>query len=40
MDEQLDTALIAARAAARWVGALVTAFHSILPISDLPSPEV
>ena len=39
MDEQLDTALIAARAAARWIGALMTAFHIIFPISDLPSPE-
>ena len=40
MDEQLDTALIAARAAARWIGESVTASHSILPISDLPLPEV
>ena len=40
MDEQLDTALIAARAAARWIGELVTAFLGALAISDLPSPEV
>ena len=40
MDEQLDTALIAARAAARWIGALVTALLNVLAISDLPSPEV
>ena len=39
MDEQLDTALIAARAAARWIGALMKAFHSTFPMSDLPSPE-
>ena len=30
MDEQLDTALIAARAAARYIGVLVTASHTIL----------
>ena len=30
MEEQLDTALIAARAAARYIGVLVTAFHTIM----------
>ena len=30
MDEQLDTALIAARAAARYIGVLVPAPHNIL----------